>query len=51
MGTIKINKLSFQYDGMLHKLFDQFSLNIDESWRLGLIGRNGRGKPRLSSFF
>lgn len=44
MGTIKINKLSFQYDGMLHKLFDQFSLNIDESWRLGLIGRNGRGK-------
>lgn len=44
MGTIKINKLSFQYDGMLHKLFDQFSLNIDENWKLGLIGRNGRGK-------
>lgn len=44
MGTIKITKLSFQYDGMLTNIFDQFSLNIDESWRLGLIGRNGRGK-------
>nr|WP_243674087.1 ATP-binding cassette domain-containing protein [Lentilactobacillus kisonensis] len=44
MGTIKIHNLSFRYDGMPSALFDQFSLNIDESWKLGLIGRNGRGK-------
>lgn len=44
MGTIKIHELSFKYDGMLTNLFEQLNLNIDDSWRLGLIGRNGRGK-------
>lgn len=44
MGTIKIHDLSFRYDGMSSNLFDKFSLNIDDSWKLGLIGRNGRGK-------
>lgn len=44
MGTIKIHDLSFRYDGMPQNIFDQFSLNIDDSWKLGLIGRNGRGK-------
>lgn len=44
MGTIKITNLSFRYDSMLTNIFDQFNLNIDESWKLGLIGRNGRGK-------
>jgi lincosamide and streptogramin A transport system ATP-binding/permease protein len=28
-------------------LFDDVTLQIDESWRLGLIGRNGRGKTTL----
>lgn len=44
MGTIKITNLSFRYDDMQTNIFDQFNLNIDESWKLGLIGRNGRGK-------
>ncbi|EEI24419.1 ribosomal protection-like ABC-F family protein [Lentilactobacillus hilgardii] len=44
MGTIQIKNLSFRYDGMVNHIFDQFSLSIDESWKLGLIGRNGRGK-------
>ena len=44
MGTIQIKNLSFRYAGMLTNLFDQLNLNIDESWKLGLIGRNGRGK-------
>lgn len=44
MGTIKITNLSFRYDDMQINIFDQFNLNIDESWKLGLIGRNGRGK-------
>ncbi len=44
MGSIQIKNLSFRYDGMLTNLFDQLNLNIDESWKLGLIGRNGRGK-------
>lgn len=44
MGTIQIKHLSFRYDGMVNHIFDQFSLSIDESWKMGLIGRNGRGK-------
>lgn len=44
MGTIQIKNLSFRYDGMVSNLFNSFNLNIDESWKLGLIGRNGRGK-------
>ena len=44
MGTIQIKNLSFRYDGQTKWLFDHFSLSLDESWKLGLIGRNGRGK-------
>lgn len=44
MGTIKIQNLSFKYDTMSDAIFKQVNLNIDESWKLGLIGRNGRGK-------
>ncbi|MFT9191501.1 MAG: ribosomal protection-like ABC-F family protein [Liquorilactobacillus sp.] len=44
MGTIQIKNLSFRYDDMVNNIFNQFSLNIDESWKLGLISRNGRGK-------
>ncbi len=44
MGTINISNLYFRYDKMPNPIFDHFNLNIDENWRLGLIGRNGRGK-------
>ncbi|MGX4764169.1 ribosomal protection-like ABC-F family protein [Holzapfeliella sp. JNUCC 72] len=44
MGTIKIQNLSFRYDTMSHDIFKRVNLNMDESWKLGLIGRNGRGK-------
>lgn len=44
MGTIEINNLSFKYDNMSQNIFNKFDLNIDEKWKLGLIGRNGRGK-------
>lgn len=47
MGTIQIRNLTFRYDNMEKPLFDQVTLKIDESWRLGLIGRNGRGKTTL----
>ena len=29
---------------MSQNIFNKFDLNIDEKWKLGLIGRNGRGK-------
>lgn len=47
MGTIQISNLSFKYDQMTDWLFDSVNLSIDASWKLGLIGRNGRGKSSL----
>lgn len=44
MGMIKIENVTFQYDGMLTPIFANLNLNIDQYWRMGLIGRNGRGK-------
>lgn len=47
MGTIQIENVSFKYDQMADNLFNTLNLKIDESWKLGLIGRNGRGKTTL----
>ena len=44
MAQIKINNLSFQYDNHGDDIFKNVSINIDTDWKLGLIGRNGRGK-------
>lgn len=44
MSCININSLSFYYNDSVDKVFDNLTLNIDTSWRLGLIGKNGRGK-------
>ena len=44
MAQININKLSFQYDTHDEDIFKDVSFCIDTDWKLGLIGRNGRGK-------
>lgn len=44
MSTIEIKQLTFSYDGAGLTLFENINLNIDSTWKLGLIGRNGRGK-------
>ncbi|PAV28026.1 ABC transporter ATP-binding protein [Virgibacillus profundi] len=36
--------MSFQYISMMQPLFKNVNLNINENWKLGLVGRNGRGK-------
>ena len=43
MAVISIANLSFAHDGG-RMIFDNVSLQLDTDWRLGLIGRNGRGK-------
>lgn len=43
MALINISNLSFAHDGG-QTIFDNVSLQIDTNWKLGLIGRNGRGK-------
>ena len=47
MSVISVNKLSFAYDGASENVFDDISFSMDTSWKLGLIGRNGRGKTTL----
>ncbi|MEO4055152.1 ATP-binding cassette domain-containing protein [Solibacillus sp. CAU 1738] len=43
-GNILIKNMTFKYVSMLQPLFKNVSLNINEHWKLGLVGRNGRGK-------
>ncbi len=47
MPVISINHLTFSHHGGVVPVFEDFSLNIDTSWHLGLIGRNGKGKTTL----
>lgn len=47
MSTIKITNLTFGFDKQVDLLFEQANLTIDSSWKLGLVGRNGRGKTTL----
>ena len=44
---VSIRDLSFTYDGSYTPVFEHISFNFDTSWRLGLIGRNGKGKTTL----
>lgn len=44
MSLISVNKLTFGYDGSYNNIFEDVSFNIDTDWKLGLIGRNGKGK-------
>lgn len=44
MSTIEIKKLTFGFDIQNQLLFENTDLIIDSTWKLGLIGRNGRGK-------
>lgn len=44
MSFIHVNQLSFGYDGALKDVFENVSFYMDTDWKLGLIGRNGKGK-------
>ena len=44
MSLISVNNLTFGYDGSCNNIFENVSFNIDTDWKLGLIGRNGKGK-------
>ncbi|MDR1051451.1 MAG: ATP-binding cassette domain-containing protein [Deltaproteobacteria bacterium] len=46
MSTVAISNMSFGYHGH-DDVFKDFSLSFSSDWRLGLIGRNGRGKTTL----
>lgn len=44
MSLINVSNLTFGYDGSSDNVFENVSFQIDTDWRLGLVGRNGRGK-------
>lgn len=47
MSQITVFHLNFTYDGAYDPVFEEVSLVLDTDWRLGLTGRNGRGKTTL----
>ena len=44
MSMIDVVKLSFSYEGSFEEVFRDVSFRIDTDWKLGFVGRNGRGK-------
>lgn len=44
MSQIRVSDLTFSYDGNAGIIFDHVSCSLDTNWRLGFVGRNGRGK-------
>lgn len=44
MAQINVCNLTFAYEGSFDKVFDNVSFSIDTNWKLGFIGRNGKGK-------
>lgn len=44
MSMINVSNLTFNYDSHPDNIFENVSFNIDTNWKLGFIGRNGKGK-------
>lgn len=44
MSLISVSHLTFCYEGSFDNIFEDVSFQIDTDWKLGLTGRNGRGK-------
>ena len=44
MSIIKVENLTFSYPSSFDNVFENVNFQIDTDWKLGFIGRNGRGK-------
>lgn len=44
MALINVSHLTFAYDGSYENVFEDASFQINTDWKLGFVGRNGRGK-------
>lgn len=47
MSMIKIENLTFSYPTSYDNIFEDVNFQIDTDWKLGFVGRNGRGKTTL----
>ena len=46
--VINVNNLTFCYEGSFDNIFENVSFSIDTDWKLGFIGRNGKGKTTFA---
>lgn len=44
MAQIMVNNVTFGYEGSFDNVFENISFSIDTDWKIGFIGRNGKGK-------
>ena len=44
MSMIRVEDLTFAYPGSCHNVFEHIDFQFDTDWKLGFLGRNGRGK-------
>lgn len=44
MAQINVTNLTFNYESSFDNIFENVSFSIDTTWKLGFIGRNGKGK-------
>lgn len=44
MSLIQVDHLTFSYPGSFDNVFEDSSFQFDTDWKLGFVGRNGRGK-------
>ncbi|MDO5131961.1 MAG: ATP-binding cassette domain-containing protein [Eubacteriales bacterium] len=51
MAQIQVTDLTFSYEGSPDEVFKNATFRIDTDWKLGLIGRNGKGKTTLLHLF
>ena len=44
MSMIRVENLTFAYPSSYDNIFENVNFQIDTDWKLGFIGRNGRGR-------
>ena len=49
MSMIQVEDLTFSYPSSYDPVFEHVSFQIDTDWKLGFVGRNGRGKTTFLS--
>ena len=47
MSMIRVENLTFSYPSSYDAVFENANFQIDTDWKLGFVGRNGRGKTTL----
>ena len=44
MAELNVTNLTFTYEGSFDPVFEHVSFALDTDWKLGFVGRNGKGK-------